>query len=225
MKKIIGILISCSAFVYSPLWAEAPKPMADNVFKLTEAAAVLNVCFQSGEYKKLPTEKALKLHDLIIRLTNLVEKISKHYNDDSIFLTYELMRVELSSDPEMEEYVRKEYQCCGDKLLKEMEIYVSENEKAIYDFLSRKKERKRATPWPESAKSAYVDRCVSSMVSQGLAKRYARPYCTCIADGLEEEFGMEEYNYMMKAQPNPSGSSYDRRLYEVLTSCSHILPK
>jgi hypothetical protein len=225
MKRIIGTLISCTAFVYSALWAEVPKPMVDNVSKLTEAAAVLIICFESEEYKKLPTEKALKLHGLSIRLTNLVEKISKHYNDESLLLTYELMKVEMSSDPDLKEYVRKEYQCCGDALFREMEVYVSENEKVIEDFISKKEKQKGKTPWPKSAKAAYVERCVASMVSQGLPKRYARPYCVCIADGMEKEFGMEEYDHMMKAQPNPEGSSYDKRLYEVFSSCSDILPE
>ena len=227
MKALIGFFVICTTLIFSPSLAEVPKPMVDNVHKLTEAAAILNVCFESAEYKKLSSEKALKMHGLIIRLTDLVEKISKHYNDENFLLTYELMKVEMSSDPELKEYVRKEYQYCGDKLFREMEVYVSENEKVINDFISKKEKEKQKgkTPWPKSAKAAYVDRCVSSMSSQGLPKQYASPYCGCIADGMEKEFGMEEYDHMMKAQPNAAGSSYDKRLYRVFQSCSDILPK
>ena len=227
MKAVIVLFVTCATLICSPSLAEVPKPMVDNAYKLTEAAAVLNVCFESAEYKKLSSERALKMHDLIIRLTDLVEKISKHYNDETILLTYELMRVEMSSDPELKEYARKEYLYCGDRLFREMEVYISENEKVINDFISTKEKQKQKekTPWPKSAKAAYVDRCVSSMISRGLPKQYASPYCVCIADGMEKEFGVEEYDHIMKAQPNAAGSSYDKRLYRVFQSCSDILPK
>jgi uncharacterized RDD family membrane protein YckC len=84
--------------------------------------------------------------------------------------------------------------------------------------------RKQAT-WPTSVKADYISRCVSNLVSQGLPEQYARPYAACIANGMEKEFGMEEYNQMMNAEPNPKGSAYDRRLYKVFESCSYILPK
>lgn len=225
MKAAIVLFVTCATLICSSSLAQVPKPMVDNVYKLTEAAAVLNVCFESAEYKKLSSERALKMHGLIIRLTDLVEKISKHYNDETILLTYELMRVEMSSDPELKEYVRKEYRYCGDRLFREMEVYVAENEKVINDFISTKEKQKGKAPWPKSTKAAYVDRCVSSMISQGLPKQYASPYCVCIADGMDKEFGMEEYDHMMKAQPNAAGSSYDKRLYRVFQSCSDILPK
>jgi len=81
------------------------------------------------------------------------------------------------------------------------------------------------TPWPESAKLAYVERCAESMLSQGLPSKTAKAYCFCIADGMSKEFGMEEYDQMMKAQPKPNGSAYDRRLYKVFSACSFILPQ
>jgi len=77
--------------------------------------------------------------------------------------------------------------------------------------------------WPESAKRLYIDRCAQSMQSQGLPSSKARPYCTCIANGMELEFGMREYDAMMRAQPNPNGTSADRRLYEVVSLCAKKL--
>jgi hypothetical protein len=82
-----------------------------------------------------------------------------------------------------------------------------------------------ATPWPEGVKQSYVDRCAESMSSQGLAPKTAKPYCSCIANGMSNEFGMEEYNQMMRAEPSPAGSAYDRRLYKVYSACSSILPR
>jgi hypothetical protein len=82
-----------------------------------------------------------------------------------------------------------------------------------------------ATPWPEGVKASYVDRCAESMSSQGLPQKTGKPYCSCIADGMSREFGKEEYSQMMKAEPNPKGNPYDRRLYKVFSACSHILPR
>ena len=226
MKIHTVALLLCAALLNAqPGFAKTPKPMADNVLSLTEAAAILNVCFESAAYKKLSAETALELHELGIRLTDLVQKIASHYNDDALYMTYEMMRVKISSDPEIKEYGRKEYQYCGSNLFEEMEAYVAENEQLINGYLSKARGAKNKAVWPNAAKRSYIDRCASSMESQGLANDYARPYCACITDGMEQEFGMKEYDQMMKAQPNPTGSSYDKRLYEVLTSCNRILAR
>ena len=79
--------------------------------------------------------------------------------------------------------------------------------------------------WPRGAKLAYIDRCAESMSSQGLPMKNAKAYCTCTTNGMEAEFGMKEYNQMMKAEANPKGGEYDRRLYNVLMACKDHLPK
>lgn len=81
------------------------------------------------------------------------------------------------------------------------------------------------TIWPEGVKLSYVERCAESMSSQGLPPKTAKSYCSCIADGMSNEFGMEDYNQMMKAEPKSNGSVHDRRLYKVFSACSSILPK
>jgi hypothetical protein len=81
------------------------------------------------------------------------------------------------------------------------------------------------TLWPESVKLAYIERCAESMASQGLLLKTAKSYCSCIADGMNNEFGMEEYDQMMKAEPKSNGSPYDQRLYRAFSACSSILPK
>jgi hypothetical protein len=75
-----------------------------------------------------------------------------------------------------------------------------------------------------SAKLAYIERCSESMSSQGLPMKNAKAYCTCIANGMEAEFGLKEYDQMMKAVANPNGSEYDRRLFKVLKACKPHLP-
>lgn len=79
--------------------------------------------------------------------------------------------------------------------------------------------------WPRGAKLAYIDRCAESMSSQGLPMKNAKAYCTCTTNGMETEFGMKEYSQMMKAEANPNGGEYDRRLYNVLRVCKDHLPK
>ena len=81
------------------------------------------------------------------------------------------------------------------------------------------------TPWPKDAKAAYIARCSESMSTQGLPKQKASSYCSCVTDGMEKEFGMEEYKEMMAAQPNPRGSSHDRRLHTVMSACEGDLRK
>jgi hypothetical protein len=61
------------------------------------------------------------------------------------------------------------------------------------------------------------------MTSQRMPQAAATSYCSCIANGMSEEFGMEEYGDMMKAQPIPNGSAHDRRLYKVFAACSSVL--
>jgi len=82
-----------------------------------------------------------------------------------------------------------------------------------------------ADTWPRGAKLAYIDRCAESMNSQGLPMNNAKAYCTCTTNGMEAEFGMKEYDQMMKAEANPDGGKYDKRLYKVLMACKDLLPK
>jgi len=199
--------------------------MTDNVLALTEASAMLNICFESTSYKDLSTEKAIELSKLGTRITDLVQKIANYYDADALYLTYELMRVKLSSQKKTKEYSRQKYHYCGDKLFNEMETYITENEQLISSFLSKPKKTDKNTIWPKTAKRLYIERCSSSLKSQGVAYKYSRPYCSCLTDEMEKEFGMAEYENMMKAHPNPSGSEYDKRLYKVFSSCRYILPR
>ncbi len=41
----------------------------------------------------------------------------------------------------------------------------------------------------------------------------------CYAAALEREFGMEEYERMMEAQPDQYGNNIERRLYRVTMEC------
>ena len=82
-----------------------------------------------------------------------------------------------------------------------------------------------ATPWSEAPKQAYIARCSSSMSEQGMPTKTAQSFCSCIANGMSAEFGLEEQSQVMAAEPNPKGSAYDRRLYKVFAVCGSTVPK
>ncbi|KXK03263.1 MAG: hypothetical protein UZ03_NOB001001674 [Nitrospira sp. OLB3] len=121
--------------VTSLAFNETPEPMRKNVYALAEAGAVLQICFESPAYKTLSNKKALELHGLLIRVGDLVRAIGKHYNDDVLYTTHEMSKAEMSSDPELKEYVKDKYHFCDEPLLTDMHSYLTENENIITDFL------------------------------------------------------------------------------------------
>ena len=127
-----------AAFFVLPVSAASPPPkMMANVYRLTEAAAVLNVCLESPPYRNLSNEKALQLHGLVIRLKDLVQNVAKHYGDEALYLIFETTKHKLSSDAEMKTYAKSKYQYCGDQLFLDMEAYVTENENLINGYFKR----------------------------------------------------------------------------------------
>ena len=52
-----------------------------------------------------------------------------------------------------------------------------------------------------------------------MSESKANGVCYCLSSGFSKEFGMEQYNHLRSAKPNPNGNSYDRKLYKVVTNC------
>ena len=100
-------------------------------------AATLSICRESPAFEQLDYTAARQLFDLDLRLANLVERIANRYDDEALYISYQLVLVEMSSDPELQRYVREEYQYCGQSLFDEMEAYVSEIESQLNQFLDR----------------------------------------------------------------------------------------
>lgn len=75
------------------------------------------------------------------------------------------------------------------------------------------------TPWPTEVYQSYFNQCKVSMRQQGMSEQRANGYCFCVSSGFSKEFGMEQYNHLRSAQPNPNGSIYDRKLFNVATGC------
>jgi hypothetical protein len=120
---------------------ETPKPMLANVHALSEAGAMLNICFESPSYKKLNSTDALKVHGLLIRLADLVQAIAAHYKDEVLYPTYEMAKVKMSADPSLKEYAKTKYQYCGPSLITDMSSYLDENERTIREFLGKNKKQ------------------------------------------------------------------------------------
>lgn len=75
------------------------------------------------------------------------------------------------------------------------------------------------TPFPAGPAQQYVNRCTQSLTSQGAFPAKAESMCACVTGGMSNEFGMEGYERVMNAQPDPNGSADDRALAKIFTSC------
>lgn len=117
-----------------PLTAHAlqtPPQMMANVFRFSEAGAVLEICFDSAAFKAAPAERAAKLKQLAGRLSGLVKQIGTHWHDSSLLPTYEATRDRIAGESRLKLHVKNHYEYCGDRLATEMEKYVVENEVLI----------------------------------------------------------------------------------------------
>ena len=119
------------------LAAMPPSGMMANVYRLTEAGAALELCFQSAEYKALPAEKVREFRGLSSRLGEIVRSIGRHYGDPSLFETYESTKARISADSKLKLHMKNHYGYCGERLAREMETYVSENEKLIGEYFGK----------------------------------------------------------------------------------------
>jgi hypothetical protein len=75
------------------------------------------------------------------------------------------------------------------------------------------------TPWPTEVYQGYFNQCKQSMLSQRMTEKRASGVCYCMTSSFSKEFGMEQYNFLRSAQPNPNGSIYDRKLHKIVTQC------
>ena len=73
-------------FLLLPTMAFRRNAKADvaNVHELSVSGAMLNYA-ESPSYKKLSSTDALKVHGLLIRLSDLVQAIAAHYKDEVLY--------------------------------------------------------------------------------------------------------------------------------------------
>src|SRR5215213_6249574 len=85
-------------------WAAAATPpsgMMANVYRLTEAAAVVTVCRESDNFRQLPADKAAQFDGFASRLRTVVEAIGRHYQDDAMPATFEATRLKIAGETAM----------------------------------------------------------------------------------------------------------------------------
>lgn len=127
-----------------------PSTMMANVFRLSEAGAVLEICFASAAFGTAPPERAEKLRQLAQRMAAVVGAIGTHYTDDTLVPTYEATRDRIAGESRLRLHVKNHYEYCGERLATEMEKYVAENEDLIVGYFKRgaPKAVQRRTPDP-----------------------------------------------------------------------------
>lgn len=133
-RTLLAALVALAA----PAMAATPPPgMMANVYRLTEAAAVVTVCTRSDAFKALAPVKARQLDGLLARLAAVVEAIGRHYRDETLAATFEATRESIAGETAMRGYVKTKYRYCGDALLQDMTAYVESNEKLLNGYLER----------------------------------------------------------------------------------------
>jgi len=119
------------------LAATPPSQMMANVYRLTQASAVLDICFSSAAFKSLPGDDAAKLKDLSRRIGDLIGAIGMHYGDHTLADTYDATRGRIAADTNLQLHVKNHYEYCGDKLATSMGAYVAENEALLNGFFRK----------------------------------------------------------------------------------------
>lgn len=117
------------------LAAQPPSQMMANVYRLTEAAAMLHICRGSDAFRALPSEKAARIEALDGRLAGVIRAIGRHYRDDSLEATYERTRERIAAEPGLRLHVKNNFEYCGERLIAPMEAYVAENQALIEGYL------------------------------------------------------------------------------------------
>ena len=114
-----------------------PSTMMANVYRFSEAGAVLEICFASAAYKDLPAERAEVLRVLSTRLVRLVKAIGQYYADGSVYPSYEATRARIAAESRLRLHVKNHYEYCGERLVAEMDRYLSENEQLLGRYFSQ----------------------------------------------------------------------------------------
>lgn len=117
--------------------ATPPSQMMANVYRLTQASAVLDICFSSAAFKSLPGDEAAKLKGLSRRIGDLIGAIGVHYRDHTLADTYDATRALIASDTNLQLHVKNHYEYCGERLATSMSAYVAENEALLNGFFRK----------------------------------------------------------------------------------------
>jgi hypothetical protein len=137
MRPGLKFPMMAAAFCAAALSAAAaapPSQMMANVYRLSQASAVLDICFASAAFRSLPGDEAAKLRGLSRRIGDLIGAIGMHYRDHTLADTYDATRAHIASDTNLQLHVKNHYQYCGERLAASMSAYVAENEALLNGF-------------------------------------------------------------------------------------------
>ena len=145
-----------AAAVISAHAGVAPSTMMANVFRFSEAGAVLQICFASEAFKAVPAERAAALRQQAARLERLVKAIGQYYEDPTIPSTYDATRARIAGESRLRLHVKNHYEYCGERLLAEMDKYLAENELLLGRYFSeprpRAQDKRPPDPGPPAKK-------------------------------------------------------------------------
>lgn len=133
----------------APHAAVAPPTMMANVYRFSEAAAVLEICFASEAFPRLPAERSSALRALAGRIGKLVEAIGRYYGDGTLHATFEATRDRIARESRLKLHVKNHYEYCGERLAAEMDRYVAENEVLLASYFSQSPARPTRKRPPE----------------------------------------------------------------------------
>jgi hypothetical protein len=126
-----------------------PSTMMANVYRFSEAGAVLEICFASPGFKALPPDRTQALRAQSARLSRLVKAIGQYYGDSSLHPTYEATRERIAAESRLRLHVKNHYEYCGERLVADMDRYLAENELLLGRYFTQenpKSTQKRPPP-------------------------------------------------------------------------------
>ena len=144
--------LALSALAALALGAHAgvtPSTMMANVFRFSEAGAVLKICLDSDAFKAVPAERAAALKQQAARIERLVKAIGQYYEDPTIPSTYDATRARIAGESRLRLHVKNHYEYCGEKLVAEMDKYLAENELLLGRYFSEPRPRARDKVAPQ----------------------------------------------------------------------------
>lgn len=130
---LMGIFLSTVSYATKP-----PAYMLENVGKLAELTATINICTQSDEYKKFAATEALNIHDIRYQIDNSIYKIKDYYDNDAVLLTYYMLIEKLKQNVDFKKEISSTYgNACSIKFMNAAQTIASNSEKQLQLYFKK----------------------------------------------------------------------------------------
>lgn len=87
-KRLHKWAIVLLAFFHFSVWPKPPVKVLEQMDALSKIHAMVLVCFESAEYKRLPSEDALKFHRINQLADGVIELVEKKYSDPDAYMAF-----------------------------------------------------------------------------------------------------------------------------------------